>query len=316
MAKNAYVLDRYTNKNVLVKWVEDEQFARLKAGDKIVYSSIDQTWVSKQTVGTYLGHEIATDRQGTFQKILEGEDKEFFNEQQALALDIFPLFKKLFKKNFHDSIPVTARYQIFGDQLYFYFYSEERYVFTDFVKEFRQEIGKNIFLFQIGARDMVKMSPGTDCIIWCNGINLCCKSSRALPSVEIENIVLQNLEWRDIEKLKWRCGKLKCSLIYELETYIEESKKFPPKWSYVENSWCDVCGTVFSFNIMNGDVTIKNKDGMIVRIPYTTISKIKLNGKPDETTKDVTKQWSRMVSKPLGKSPIPAAPKPIPPIKK
>jgi len=290
MAKNAYVLDRYTNKNVLVTGVSDEQFAKLKAGDKIVYSSVDQTGVSKQTVWSYLGHEIVTDRQGKFQKVFDDEEKEFFNEQQKLALDIFPLFKKLFKKNFPDSIPVTARYQIFGDQLYFYFYSEERYVFTDFVKEFRQELGKNIFLFQIGARDMVKMSPGTDCLIWCNGINLCCKSSRALPSVEIENIVMQNLEGRDIEKLKWRCGKLKCSLIYELETYIEESKKFPPKWAYVENKWCEVCWTVFSFNIMNGDVSVKTKDGFTVRIPYTTISKIKLPSKPEDTTKNVTKK--------------------------
>jgi cell fate regulator YaaT (PSP1 superfamily) len=45
----------------------------------------------------------------------------------------------------------------------------------------------------------------------------------------MENLVMQNLEGRDIEKLKGRCGKLKCSLIYELETYIQESKKFPPK---------------------------------------------------------------------------------------
>jgi cell fate regulator YaaT (PSP1 superfamily) len=58
---------------------------------------------------------------------------------------------------------------------------------------------------------------------------LCCKSTRALPSVEIENIVLQNLEGRDIEKLKGRCGKLKCSIMYELELYTEESKKFPHK---------------------------------------------------------------------------------------
>ena len=293
MAKIAYVLDRYTNKNVLIKDVNDDQFARLKTGDKIIYSSVDQTWVSKQTVGTYLGHEIVTDRQGTFQKILEGEDKDFFNEQQSLALDIFPLFKKLFKKNFHDSIPVTARYQIFGDQLYFYFYSEERYVFTDFVKEFRQEVGKNIFLFQIGARDMIKMSPGADNLpCWADGIvPMHCKTSLALPSVEMENLVIQNLEGRDIEKLKWRCGKLKCSLIYELDTYIEESKKFPPKWSYVENAWWEVCGTVFSFNIMNGDVTVKTKEGgMIVRIPYTTIKKVKLaNSKPEESTKEVIK---------------------------
>jgi len=300
MAKNAYVLDRYTNKNVLLKGVDDEQFARLKAGDKIVYSSVDQTGVSKQTVGTYLGHEIVTDRQGSFQKVLEGEDKDFFEEQQKLALDIFPLFKKLFKKNFHDSIPVTARYQIFGDQLYFYFYSEERYVFTDFVKEFRQEIGKNIFLFQIGARDMIKMSPGADNLpCWADGVlPMHCKTSLALPSVEMENLVIQNLEWRDIEKLKWRCGKLKCSLIYELETYIEESKKFPPKWSYVENVWSEVCWTVFSFNIMNGDVTVKTKDGgMIVRIPYTTIKKVTLPGKSEESSRDVTKQWSTPIVK-------------------
>ena len=284
MTKHAYVLDRYTNKNVLIKGMTDDAFSKLKAGSKIVYSSVDQTGVSKQTVGTYLGHEIATDRQGTFDKVLEGEDKDFFDEQQDLALDIFPLFKKLFKKNFPESIPVTARYQIFADQIYFYFYSEERYVFTDFVKEFRQELGKNIFLFQIGARDMIKMSPWTDCLIWCNGINLCCKSSRPLPSVEIENIVLQNLEWRDIEKLKWRCWKLKCSLIYELETYIEESKKFPPKWSYVETKGCEVCGTAYSFNIMNGDVSVKTKEGVTVRIPYTTIKKIKTPSRSEEST--------------------------------
>ncbi|MFA7298264.1 MAG: regulatory iron-sulfur-containing complex subunit RicT [Candidatus Absconditabacterales bacterium] len=306
MTKNVYVLDRYTNKNVLVNGVSDEQFAKLKAGDKIVYTSTDQSGTSKKTVGTYLGHEIVTDREGIFQKVLLGEDRDFFDEQQKLALDIFPLFKKLFKKNFLNSIPVTARYQIFGDQLYFYFYSEERYIFTDFVREFRQEIGKNIFLFQIGARDMMKMSPGADNLpCGADGIlPMHCKTSLLLPSVEMENLVIQNLEGRDIEKLKGRCGKLKCSLIYELETYIEESKKFPPKGSYVENKGGEVSGTVFSFNIMNGDVSIKTKDGMHIRIPYTTIAKIKLATKsvPKETTKDVTEQGTKPSVKETSKS--------------
>ena len=297
MAKNAYVLDRYTNKNVLLKNVSDDIFSKLKVGDKIVYSSTDQTWVSKQTIGIYLWHEILTDREGVFQKVLNDEDKEFFNEQQKLALDIFPLFKKSFKKFFPDSIPVTARYQVFGDQLYFYFYSEGRYVFTEFVKEFREKLWKNIFLFQIWARDMVKMSPGTDCIVWCNGISLCCKSSRVLPSVEIENIVLQNLEGRDIEKLKWRCGKLKCCLIYELETYIDESKKFPPKWSYVENKWCELCGVVSSFNIINGDVTMRTKEGITVRIPYTTIKKVVLPTKKDSSSEAVAQGTSSPITK-------------------
>jgi hypothetical protein len=41
---------------------------------------------------------------------------------------------------------------------------------------------------------MIKLSPATDCLSGCNGAQLCCKSPRPLPSVEIENIVLQNLE--------------------------------------------------------------------------------------------------------------------------
>ena len=42
---------------------------------------------------------------------------------------------------------------------------------------------------------------------------------------------------------------------------------------------------------MNGDVTVKTKEGgMIVRIPYTMIVKTQLNGRPEESTKDVTKQ--------------------------
>lgn len=274
--KQIYTLDRYTNKNFLVKNVDDETFAKLRPWDKVVYESSDQTGTSKLSIGTFLWHEIVTDRQAVFKRILSGEDKTYFDEQQAFALDIFPLFKKLFKQSFPDSVPVTARFHIYGDQIYFYFYSEERYVFTDFVKELRQELGKNIFLFQVGARDMVKMSPWTDCIIWCNGISLCCKSTRALPSVEIENIVLQNLEGRDIEKLKGRCGKLKCSIMYELELYTEESKKFPHKWSHVDVKWCATCGgTVFSFNIMSNEVSLRTDDGEMMRIPLAQIKNVR-----------------------------------------
>ncbi|MEI7557730.1 MAG: hypothetical protein WCJ45_02595 [bacterium] len=43
MVNKAYVLDRYTNKNVLINNINDDTFATLKAGDKIVYTSVDQT---------------------------------------------------------------------------------------------------------------------------------------------------------------------------------------------------------------------------------------------------------------------------------
>lgn len=271
-----FVLDWYTNKNVSIDLNNQEIFQSLKPWDKVVYESTDQTWSNSLTIGTYLWHTLQTDRKGKFHRILAGNEKQFFEDQQKFSLQIFPLFKKLFKKSFPGSVPVTARFHVFGDQIYFYFYSEERYVFSDFVKELRQTLDKNIFLFQVGARDMVKMSPATDCMVWCNGIQLCCKSTRPLPSVEIENIILQNLEWRDIEKLKWRCGKLKCCLIYELELYTEESKKFPHKGAHVcATNNCDTCGFVTSYNIMTNEVTIRSENGGFFRLPVSLLQAVK-----------------------------------------
>lgn len=204
---------------------------------------------------------------------LEGEEKTYFDDKQKEAWEKFPTFKKEFKSRFEGSIPVTARYQIFSRQIYFYFYSEQRYQFGDFVKSFQDQIWSSIFFFQVGARDMIKMSPATDDIVWCNGQHLCCKSSRPLPSVDIENVLIQHLEGRDIERLKGRCGKLKCSIIYELETYISESEKYPVKGQRVEAPACDTCWVCTSFNINTGEVVIKSDDASIMRLPISEIKR-------------------------------------------
>lgn len=120
---------------------------------------------------------------------------------------------------------------------------------------------------------MIKMSPATDNIVGCNGQHLCCKSTRPLPSVDIENVLIQHLEGRDIERLKGRCGKLKCSIIYELETYISESEKYPLKWQKVEAPSCDVCGICTSFNINTGEVVIKSEDAGLIRLPIEDIKR-------------------------------------------
>jgi cell fate regulator YaaT (PSP1 superfamily) len=140
-----------------------------------------------------------------YTRILQGDEKTYFEHQQQIALKIFPTFKKEFQAEYPNSVPITARFQIFSDQLYFFFYSEERYIFTEFVKRFREKLGTNMFLFQIGARDMMRMSPGADGMYGTCGHTLCCKSYMVLPNVEIEAVILQNLEGRDIEKLKGKC---------------------------------------------------------------------------------------------------------------
>ena len=81
---------------------------------------------------------------------------------------------------------------------------------------------------------MMRLSPGADNMIGENGRNLCCKSNMPLPSIDVEMLLIQHLEGRDIERLKGFCGKLKCSLIYEVETYITESARFPEKGAHID----------------------------------------------------------------------------------
>ena len=92
-------------------------------------------------------------------------DVKKFNNKQKDAIELFPVFKRMFKAAFPTAIPVTARFHIFSKQMYFYFCADERFQFTNFLREFRREINQNFFLFQVGARDMIKMSPSTDNIV-------------------------------------------------------------------------------------------------------------------------------------------------------
>ena len=281
--KSVLALDRYTNKYLNINNISPEILDNLKVGNKIVYEQPDpKSGVMKLSIWTIIswGMQSGNDKEknffsADFVRMLEWKEEEEFNTQQEIALKIFPTFKREFQEEFPNSVPVTARFQIFSDQLYFFFYSEERYVFTEFVKKFREKLGKNMFLFQVWARDMMRMSPWADKMMCGSWQCLCCKTCIMLPNIEIESVVMQNLEWRDIERLKWKCWKLKCCLLYELDLYLDESKKYPRKWSKVDMAWLrerkmdetdDNTWIVASYNIITQDVNIKTKD-WFVRVP-------------------------------------------------
>lgn len=258
------------NKNLKVVDIPDD--VELSHWDKISYL-VEEKWNNKESIWTVIGFPLEVDRTAPFVKRLTKEDCEEFAKQQDFALKLFPIFKKKFKAKFQWSKPITARYNPVTDQLYFYFFSEERYVFGDFVKDLRDTIWKNIFLFQVWARDMMRIDPntkdyvvGSDC--W---MAIACQGYWPLPSVEVENIAMQWLDWRDIERLKWRCWKLKCSLLYELEIYLNESKEFPERGSSVLCPWGEQKGIVSSYNIITKEVVIKTEEGGVLRVPLSLL---------------------------------------------
>lgn len=133
------VLDYFFNKNLEILNVPEEIAQNLKHGDKVSYL-VEEKGTEKESVGVVVEYPIPTERTATFVKKLSLEENEDFVKQQEFALKVFPLFKKKFKTEFPGSKPITARYNPIMDQIYFYFYSEERYVFGDFVRDLRQEL--------------------------------------------------------------------------------------------------------------------------------------------------------------------------------
>lgn len=267
-----YVLDYFMNKNFKVLNCPDEIRTQLRHWDKIVYI-YEEKWVQKSSIWLVIWYPIKASKTVEFERAFSEDESREFLEQQNIAHKVFPSFKKKFKSRFEGSRPITARYNPIGDQIYFYFYSEDRYVFGDFVKELRAEIWKNIFLFQIWARDMMRLDPaakdyavGSDC-----GMLTACQSLNPLPSVEVECIGLQGVDGRDMERLKGRCWKLKCSLMYELEIYQEEVKNFPTKWSTIKCPWSNENWIVSSYNIMTREVILKTPEGAILRVPLSAL---------------------------------------------
>jgi cell fate regulator YaaT (PSP1 superfamily) len=105
----------------------------------------------------------------------------------------------------------------------FYYTSEERIDFREFIKVLAKEFSVRIEMKQIGLRQEAAKIGG----IGSCGKELCCSTWRTeLPSVPSRAIYSQQLA-SSIEKYTGQCGKLKCCLMYELDTYIEAQADFP-----------------------------------------------------------------------------------------
>ena len=105
----------------------------------------------------------------------------------------------------------------------FYYTSEERVDFRKIVKEFAQEFRVKIEMRQIGARQESGLVGG----IGSCGRELCCSTWLTdFKSVSTAAARYQNLAINQ-SKLSGQCGRLKCCLNYELDTYMKAIKRFP-----------------------------------------------------------------------------------------
>lgn len=119
-------------------------------GEKLIFQQIGGDGKKTMSIGTYIGDKFSDiERDCTYVGRLTDAELKDFEEMQKKAKAHFPMFKRMFKGAFPTAIPVTARYHMFVNQRYFYFYAEQRFNFVEFIKEFRQALGGQFFLFQV-----------------------------------------------------------------------------------------------------------------------------------------------------------------------
>ncbi|WBL22434.1 PSP1 domain-containing protein [Zunongwangia sp. HRR-M8] len=105
----------------------------------------------------------------------------------------------------------------------FYYTADDRVDFRQLIKEFAREFNTRIEMRQIGLRQEAARLGG----IGSCGRELCCSTWLTdFRSVSTSAARYQQLSLNP-QKLAGQCGKLKCCLNYELDTYLECLKSFP-----------------------------------------------------------------------------------------
>ena len=105
----------------------------------------------------------------------------------------------------------------------FYYTAEERVDFRQLIKDFAKEFSIRIEMRQIGFRQEAARLGGVGSC----GRELCCSTWLTdFRSVNTSAARYQQLSLNP-QKLAGQCGKLKCCLNYELDTYLEALNDFP-----------------------------------------------------------------------------------------
>ena len=116
-----------------------------------------------------------------------------------------------------------------GERLVVYYLAEDRVDFRDLVKQLASEFQTRIEMRQFGVRDEAKLlADYGDC-----GKPVCCNTHlHEMPPVSMKMAKLQKATL-DPTKISGRCGRLKCCLRYEYDTYEELQKTLPPAGSEI-----------------------------------------------------------------------------------
>lgn len=185
-------------------------------------------------------------------------------------------------RNFNLDMKVTdTEWQIDRQRLTIYFTAPQRIDFRELVKELAKQFKTRIELRQISTREEAKRIGGMGPC----GLDLCCSSFvTEFSHITLDHAKTQQLA-NNVAKLSGYCGRLKCCLLYEQNTYLEEYKNYPPLNSIV--TLHDGSGRIIKIDIFKKQVTLQvNNNGIYRNLSHSEISDYMKQGKVKAPEKD------------------------------
>lgn len=142
-----------------------------------------------------------------------------------------------------------VEYQGDGNKAIFYYIADDRVDFRQLIKDLAAAFHVRIEMKQIGARQEAGRIGGTGPC----GRELCCATwMKNFSSVSTNAARYQDISLNP-QKLAGMCAKLKCCLNYEVDDYMEASKRLPHKDQILQTQDSDYY--LFKSDILAGMIT-------------------------------------------------------------
>ena len=160
---------------------------------------------------------------GQIIRLMSTEDHVELERLQAQQQDYFKRSQQIVAQHGLDMELAEVEKLFGGERLIVYYISEDRVDFRELVKTLATEFQMRIEMRQIGVRDEAKLlADYGDC-----GKPVCCNTHlMQMPPVSMKMAKLQKATL-DPTKISGRCGRLKCCLRYEYDTYVSLREELP-----------------------------------------------------------------------------------------
>ena len=162
-----------------------------------------------------------------------------------------------------------VEYQGDGNKAIFYYIADERVDFRQLIKVLAETFHVRIEMKQIGARQEAGRIGGTGPC----GRELCCATwMKNFVSVSTNAARYQDISLNP-QKLAGMCAKLKCCLNYEVDNYVEASRKMPPRDAILQTA--DGEFHQFKVDILAGLITYSSDKNLASNLETITAERAK-----------------------------------------